>query len=208
MEKGEKKSFWSKILGLGKNKQTDDGKKLYSNSRKTRDKIKIALLELLKEEELSKINITDLVKLAGVYRATFYLHYKSLTDVIEDIEKEIYACYDELKTYLEEVDIYNNFSLLVDVIGEAINVDRNRLKIIINANCFSKLFYSLRELLKDILIENFEKYNHKSENMGLNISMFTGGFVFAYRDWVNDDSLDLNVLKSNVLELSKKIFNN
>ena len=208
MEKNEKKSFWSKIkiLGRGKSKR-EEGRKLYSNSRKTRDKIKLALLSLLEEKEFSKINITELVKLAGVYRATFYLHYKSLNDVIEDIQDEIYTCYDDLRSCLEDIDIYKNFSLLADIIGGAINVDRGRLRVIINANCFSKLFYHLRELLRDIMIKNFVKYNHIQENSDLNISMFTGGFVFAYRDWINNDKLDLSVLKTNVEELGNKIFN-
>lgn len=207
MEKSEKKSFWSRILGRGnKSKAEQDGKRLYSNSRKTKDKIKLALLDLLKSEEISQINITSLVKAAGVYRATFYLHYKSLQDVVVDIEKDLYACYNDLRQYLDEIDLYNNLSTLARVISENINMDRSRLRIIISANCFGKLLLNLRELLKDILITNFEKFDHVYPNSILDISIFSGGLVFAYRDWLKEDGLDLSVLENTINQLGGKIF--
>ena len=123
MEKTEKKSFWSRLLGRTE-KQSTEGKVLYSNTKQTSTKIKLALLELLNDKDLSQINITNLVKVAGIYRATFYLHYKSLNDVILDIEKDVYECYMSLKTQMEQVDLYNNMHILIEKIGEYINIDK------------------------------------------------------------------------------------
>ncbi|MFQ6723871.1 MAG: hypothetical protein ACLRFE_00870, partial [Clostridia bacterium] len=100
MEKSEKKSFLSRLLNL-KNKTKSDGKRLYSNTKQTTTKIKLALLDLLNNKDLSRINITNLVKVAGVYRATFYLHYKSLNDVINDIEKDVIDCYEDIKSQMK-----------------------------------------------------------------------------------------------------------
>ena len=52
------------------------------SSIKTRQKIREAFAELLKEKnELSNMSVTELVKLADITRSTFYTHYDSIYDV-------------------------------------------------------------------------------------------------------------------------------
>ncbi|MBQ7880360.1 MAG: hypothetical protein IJ358_00760 [Clostridia bacterium] len=207
MEKVEKKSFWSRILPKG-NKTESTGKRLYSNTKQTTTKIKRTLLELLSEKELSQISITHLVKLAGIYRATFYLHYKSLNDVIADIEKDVYNCYDSIRLQFEDIDIYNNMSVLIEAIGENVQIDKKYLNVIINTKCFNRITLNLKELLYDILVRNFNKFAHMrtDDEFMLNISMFTGGLVFAYRDWINSLDMKFSVLENYIKKISKQLF--
>ena len=125
----------SKVLG----KDLDVSKRLYGDLKQTTTKIKLTLLELLTEKELDEISITYLVKKAGIYRATFYLHYKSLNDVILDIERDVCNCYNSIKLQLEDIDIYTNMSILIELIGEYIQLDKKHLQVIINTKCFSSL---------------------------------------------------------------------
>ncbi len=207
MEKTEKKSFWSRLLGRAE-KQRNEGKILYSNTKQTSIKIKLALLELLNDKDLSQISITNLVKVAGIYRATFYLHYKSLNDVILDIEKDVYECYTSLKAQMEQVDLYNNMHVLVEKIGEYINIDKKYLQVIINTNCFNRITLKLKELLYECIVTSFIKFNHMMYDAEflLNISMFTGGLVFAYRDWINSLEMELEVLQNYVKKIASQLF--
>lgn len=50
--------------------------------------IKKAFIDLIDEQQLSKITIKDIVEKCGVNRNTFYYHYQDLPDLIEDIVKE------------------------------------------------------------------------------------------------------------------------
>ena len=185
-----------------------ENRRLYGDTKKTTTKIKLALLELLNEKELSKINITDLVKVAGIYRATFYLHYKSLNDVIADIEKDVYECYNSIKHEMENVDIYDNMSILIEKIGEYIQLDKKYLKTIINTNCFNRITLMLKELLSNIVVDNFVKFDHACDDdeFMLNVSMFTGGLVFAYRDWINSLDMEFETLENYIKKISKKLF--
>ncbi len=185
-----------------------ENRRLYGDTKKTTTKIKLALLELLNEKELSKINITDLVKVAGIYRATFYLHYKSLNDVIADIERDVYECYNSLKHEMENIDIYNNMSILIEKIGEYIQLDKKYLKTIINTNCFNRITLMLKELLSNIVVDNFVKFGHARDDdeFMLNVSMFTGGLVFAYRDWINSLDMEFETLENYIKKISKKYF--
>ncbi|WP_425524836.1 TetR/AcrR family transcriptional regulator [Bacillus atrophaeus] len=59
-------------------------------SIKTKSAIKHAFLKLLHEKEINKITVSDLSKKADISRGTFYLHYKDVFDLYEQIEDEIF----------------------------------------------------------------------------------------------------------------------
>ena len=48
--------------------------------------IRNALFEMLSEKPLNRISVTELCKRAGVNRATFYLHYTDIYDLLDKIE--------------------------------------------------------------------------------------------------------------------------
>ena len=57
--------------------------------RRTLRSIREAFYKLMMEKKYSEISITELTELAEVNRKTFYLHYSSLDDLIQEIEDEI-----------------------------------------------------------------------------------------------------------------------
>ncbi len=54
----------------------------------TRQVVKDALMELLRENSYDKINVTMLCKQAEISRATFYLHYVDLNEVLDEVIRE------------------------------------------------------------------------------------------------------------------------
>lgn len=56
---------------------------------KTRRVIRDALFKLMSEKELSKITVSELCVCAEINRKTFYRHYRTIPDVIEELEGEI-----------------------------------------------------------------------------------------------------------------------
>lgn len=48
--------------------------------------IRDALFLLLKEKELDKITVSDVIKRAGIVRSTFYNHYENIPDLVTAIE--------------------------------------------------------------------------------------------------------------------------
>ena len=54
----------------------------------TRRLLKEALLRLLESAPLDKISVTQLCQEAGVNRATFYRHYTSQEDVLQEIQQD------------------------------------------------------------------------------------------------------------------------
>ena len=58
-------------------------------SVKTRKAIKLAFFKLLKSKEVSEINITEITNSAGINRNSFYTHYKSVGNILDDINNDI-----------------------------------------------------------------------------------------------------------------------
>lgn len=61
-----------------------------NRSSKSKQKLSEALSSLLKEHELNEITVIDLVEKAQINRSTFYLHYKSLDEFLDDLESQHY----------------------------------------------------------------------------------------------------------------------
>ena len=62
-----------------------------SRSRKTRERLKEALLRLLARRDILDVTVSRLCQEAGVNRSTFYSHYDSIGDLMEELEQEIGA---------------------------------------------------------------------------------------------------------------------
>ena len=58
-------------------------------SIKTRKAIKLAFLTLVKNTDINEISITELTNHANINRNSFYTHYKSIENILDDINEEI-----------------------------------------------------------------------------------------------------------------------
>ena len=82
-----------------------------------------ALFELLGEKDFDKISITELAQRADVDRKTFYLHYRSVEEILEDFYEDMLA---RLQEGLEregvfrgpQVDLTGFFRVLNGVVGD------------------------------------------------------------------------------------------
>ena len=62
-------------------------KKVDSRIIKTKNSLFSALASLLETEKFSKINISSLTRAANIDRKTFYLHYRSIGDMLDDMAR-------------------------------------------------------------------------------------------------------------------------
>ena len=60
-------------------------------TRLTKLMFRKALAQLMKDKHISQISIREICEKAELNRSTFYLHYKNVYDLLEEIENEIAA---------------------------------------------------------------------------------------------------------------------
>ena len=87
-------------------KRKTDRRTLY-----TRSVIKDSLLEALGEKNFDQITVTDVCRRAEITRATYYLHYQSLTEVLDELLLDALQC-EENKTINPNADLEQIAALL------------------------------------------------------------------------------------------------
>ena len=65
-------------------------KQEYKSAIRSKSFIKHALIKLLSEKDYDRITVTEVIEASGISRGTFYSHYKSLDDVLNQISDEEY----------------------------------------------------------------------------------------------------------------------
>lgn len=64
--------------------------------RRTRNSIRRAFLDLLKEKEYGQITVTELSERADINRKTFYAYYSGMEELLRDMEKDLLTDYQDI----------------------------------------------------------------------------------------------------------------
>ncbi|MCI8646852.1 MAG: TetR/AcrR family transcriptional regulator [Firmicutes bacterium] len=75
-------------------------KKTDRRVRKTKHQLRQGLAKLMLEKSIKEITVKELTQLVDVNRGTFYLHYKDIYDMVDQLENEIMT---EFRALLETV---------------------------------------------------------------------------------------------------------
>ena len=150
---------------------------------KTRQAIRIALISLLSEKELSDITISEPSARAQVNRKTFYRHYRSISDVVTEFENELLSDFsDILKT--SNTCIFNIGSVLGEISALISSNQEYFVKLLkLNPELFSTgrvkamLRRAIEIALRDVCVVNDEQTLHA-------LSEFTvSGVLSLYSGW-------------------------
>ncbi|MCY8010097.1 TetR/AcrR family transcriptional regulator [Bacillus haynesii] len=158
-------------------------------SIKTKRAIKEAFLKLLHEKEINKITVSDLSRRADLGRGTFYLHYRDVFDLYEQIENELFdqlgKFYDDyfpsedphhLLTFIEKTTeyIYQNaaiFTLLTKPKRNILTI--NKFKDFFKQKIFEELSI-MQQSGNEITCDELE------------ITFLVSGAVGILEEWIND----------------------
>ena len=54
--------------------------------QKTKERLKEALLSLMKSKKIDRITISEICRVSGINRNTFYQHYSDIRDLLSEVE--------------------------------------------------------------------------------------------------------------------------
>lgn len=70
--------------------------------KKSQERIEKVFVQLIQDNEINEISVSDICKLADVNRSTFYANYMDIYDLADTIKKSMF--YNVLDLYRDEVD--------------------------------------------------------------------------------------------------------
>ena len=120
----------------------------------TRRLLQEGLLRLLAHEQLDQISVTALCKEAGVNRATFYNHYTSPSELLNEMELQLISEVKELSGHPNSIeDITNNFERICIKLREKADLVRILVR------------YHADQDLEDIIIQMARHYGSTRLNL-------------------------------------------
>ncbi len=134
--------------------------------RKTKQQLRQSLTALLKEKPIQDITVRELADLADINRGTFYLHYRDVYDLLNQIEEELLG---ELESVLEKYqpgNIIPNISKIFTEVYELVQRNSEIVGILMGDNgewnFINRLNQILREKCLRDWVEHFRAESHET----------------------------------------------
>ena len=120
--------------------------------------LKQSLLQLMQEQSIQKITVTDICKSADINRNTFYSHYSSPEDLLNTIENELF------KEIIVSLDASNEARTVTLKICQSILDNQELCKIIFSENGDRKFITQWKAMAKHHSTDLLEKTYIFTEN--------------------------------------------
>lgn len=164
-------------------------KKMYRNAIRSRQMIRSAFLELLREKPCEKITATDIIQRADINRSTFYAHYPDVRGIMDEIMAEITQMF---RNMLQSVDFTAFFEDPVPILREVMEFVRQNqemYQILLQSNVALEQLEQLKKVLIAQVLEipNLPVQNQGSVSVAIRVRMLISGLVDTYRQWLEGE---------------------
>lgn len=123
-------------------------KKNNRSTRRTQKLLKDCLTDLMRQKPISKITVKELTDAADLNRGTFYLHYKDIYDLLEQIENETFDEFVEISMAHQPLDkSCRPYPLLLDLFT-FMEKNKEFVQLILIENRDQKFVDKLKEIIR------------------------------------------------------------
>lgn len=160
--------------------------------RMTKKMMKDAMLELMENQPLEKISVTDICESADVNRSTFYAYYEDAGQLLAEIENDVL---NQLPVTLDTIEDYSNdiFLSMLEAFFEYVRENERLFRILIiqrdSSSFHLKLLNTVMEKYRDPSNQNStlpSRYAYLfclSGVMGIMKKWIIDGFPFSSREF-------------------------
>ena len=132
--------------------------------RKTKKQLRQGLTQLLEKKSIKDITVKELSDLVDINRGTFYLHYKDVFDMVEQIEKEMFENFHSVLDR-HPVECLNGKPLpMITDIFRFVKENADMCKVLIGKNGDIAFIDRLKNLVKERCFNDWNELFHKSRN--------------------------------------------
>ena len=171
---------------------------------RTREAIRCALLSLLNQKDASQINVSELTEKAQISRKTFYLHYASVDEALQELENEIEGW---VMAQLAQSDIWDNRHDLYTILSrvdKALQEHETYSCYLENRRSRYFLMYRLKnsiaKMVKDEIRENAGA-EAAEDDVEAAADFAVSGILSMYYDWLTAQRVTLRQLAEKAQKL-------
>mgnify|MGYP000005551141 FL=1 len=156
--------------------------------RKTKKQLRQSLTMLLQEKSVKDITVRELSDLADINRGTFYLHYKDIYDMVEQIEQEMFnEFFEVLSKYPYKVFNDKPLPMLIDVF-RFVAKNADMCKVLLSKNGDIAFLNRLIGVVKERCLNDWiEMYNAKgTTHFEYFYSFIVSGCIGLLQNWLEN----------------------
>lgn len=166
------------------------------NKKESQEKIKKTFLQLIQKYEITQVSISDICKIAGLNRSTFYANYIDIYDLADKIKEEMF--FGTLELFKEESNMHKHsydYLKLFNHIKDNQIYYKTMLKLKFD---FTKYYnYQLEE-------QEAIKYLGTTKHIDYHIEFFKAGFNAILKKWLDNNCQESPEEMAEILNLEYK----
>lgn len=157
-------------------------KKRNRNALRSRALLRQAYLELIKTKKSDQITVTELVREAGLNRATFYAHYTCIRDIVEEMQQDVLEKLEKVLKEFEYPKFFENPTQLLLQISIFLGDDENFYRTMLLYGEAGSFVSKLQELFFESMMNDasIPDSTKASKSFKLRLYYFAGGIVNVY----------------------------
>jgi AcrR family transcriptional regulator len=164
--------------------------------RKTKRQLRDAMITLMQDHSIAEITVREITELADINRGTFYLHYRDVYDMVEQIENEIFAEFNTVvnarngSQTIQELEV--NMTLLFEDIFNYMADNALLCSALLGPNGDIAFLQRLITAVRAKCIHNWDTwYNRaKSGNFDTYATFIVAGCIGVVQEWLAADMLE------------------
>ena len=169
---------------------------------RTREAIRCALLSLLNQKDVSQIRVSELTEKAAISRKTFYLHYSSVDEALQELENEIEQW---LLAQLAQSDVWDNRHDLYSILSRmdrALQEHETYSCYLENRRSRYFLMYRLKNSIVRMVKEQLQQnIPGEEEDMEAAADFAVSGVLSMYYEWLTAQQVTLRQLADKAQKL-------
>ena len=124
--------------------------------RKTRRMLRECLTSLLKEKRVQDITVREIADMADINRGTFYLHYKDVFDLMEQIENELLKDLEDMLNHHQAQDLLSRPSLIFAELYPLVQENADIVSILIGENGDLNFVNRLKHIVREKCLNDWK----------------------------------------------------
>lgn len=166
---------------------TTDEKKQDRRLLRTRRRIREAFLSLLEEKD--RITVKELAERADIDRKTFYLHYTSTADVMEEIQDELLCHVTELLSEYDPAAPGDSAAVIFRQLNEFVEANSSLYRRLLSADRYSFFYHKLQNALQAVIVANWQQrpgLRLDAMQLELYARFIAAGLMSIYVSWLEN----------------------
>lgn len=155
--------------------------------RKTRKLLRQCLTELLKEKKIQEITVREIADMADINRGTFYLHYKDVFDLMEQIETELLTELNEVLKHHHAEDLLYKPSVIFTDVYSLVRNNSDMISILLGDNGDLNFLNKLKEIVREKCLRDWVDLfcSKESRSFDAYYSFIVSGCIGMVQHWLN-----------------------